>query len=741
MSRRIVSALTCAGLVAGVAALQLVMPRPVEAAQCGAPHVSSVSPSLASPGQTITVAGSGFTCGGQANGVSISVGGHGQNISAQPTDTQIQFVVPSGGVAGSVVETVSYPVLLGSQSQSSNTDRLLLMVPVAANNTATPGPGGGFTVSGSGFTMKDSNGNSYLFRITASAGGCGGLSVGGVSDTSVALTAPGSYCNQPVGLSITGYATSTKNATILTNTVGIGAGSLNVAPSPGGLSTGSAAPGDLVSFSGAGYGGSGSATLDGAGIGSNWSDNSISFTVQPNSTSGAVVFTRSDGHVINAGNLTVNSKVTGVSASRAQEGDTITIAGAGFGPGGSVSLGGTGLPVKGWSPTSIAVTIPAGTNGGDLTISPSNDALFTVPNGIAVMHLAGLKPGDGAPGATIGITGGGFGSNKGSVTIAGVNAPVTIWGDSTIAVVVPSIPKYAGNGGDDHIVVNVPGAASAMTAAFHVDPVPPPSPSSTPGQNTPGNTPGGVPTIDPITGLPTSGPSASPNGNAPSFIPPSSNGPIISIGPVPFHPAPKTSGPVNLVLTPGSQSADPGQDVPFTVTLTAFGQPVVGAPVDFLLVVVPGGDASVSPAKGVTDAQGKVSGVLHLSKRSGDHIILARSGQYSDEIKVTGRGLANTGGAGGGTDSGVGGGGGGSPQRTIIVAALLACLVLFLSGFGINVATARKPGAAVAAVATPRRSLGGTLVAIPVSAGSAAQFGVAMMVCSFGQLVAVMRRR
>src|SRR5207253_373769 len=254
--------------------------------------------------------------------------------------------------------------------------------------------------------------------------------------------------------------------------------------------------------------------------------------------------------------------------------------------------------VKSWSPTSIAVTIPAGAATGDLTVTPQNDAPSTVPNGITVMHLAALKPGNGVPGATIGITGNGFGSEKGSVSIAGVNAPVTIWGDSTIAVVVPSIPRYAGSGGDDHIVVNVPGAASAMSAAFHVDPVPPATPNSTPGQNTPGNTPGGVPTIDPITGMPTNGASASPtNGNAPSF----------------------------------------------------------------------------SPAKGVTDAQGKVSGVLHLSKRAGDHIILARSGQYSDEIKITGRGLANTGGAGGGTDSSVGGGGG-SPQRTIIVAALLACL-------------------------------------------------------------------
>lgn len=736
MSRRIANALAGAILLGGIAATHLA-PQTVEAAQCSAPHVSSVTNSLARPGDTITVSGTGFTCAGSSNGVSLAVGGTGQHITAL-NDSQMQFVVPAGGVAGSVVVTVSYPVLLGSQSQSSNTDRLLLMVPVAANNTATPGPGGGFTVNGSGFSM-----GGFLKGISASAGGCGGLAVGAISDTAVALTAPGSYCNQPVGLSITGYATSTKNATILTNTVGIGAGGLNVAPSPGGLSTGSGAPGDLVSFSGAGYGNSGSATLNGQGIGSNWSDNSISFTVQPSSSSGAVVFTRSDGRVINAGNFTVNSKVTGISESHAQDGDTVTISGSGFAGGGSVTLAGTGLPVKNWSPTSIEVTIPAGASSGDVVVSPQGNAPFTVPNGLTIMHIAAVKPGDGAPGATIGITGAGFGSQKGSVSIAGVNAPVTIWGDSTIAVVVPSIPKYAGSGGDDHIVVNVPGAANAMSAAFHVDPVPPPpTANSTPG-NTPGNTPGGIPTIDPITGLPTG--TASPtNGNAPTFIPPSSNGPIIQIGPVPFHPAPKVSGPVDLALTPSASTADPGQDVPFTVTLTAFGQPVVGAPVDLLLVVVPGGDASISPAKGVTDAQGKVSGVLHLSKRAGDHIILARSGQYSDEIKITGRGLANTSGAGGGTDSSVGGGGG-SPQRTIIVAALLACLVLFLSGFGINVATGRRPAVAAAtagtARATRRRSLGGSLVALPANAGSAAQFGLAMMVCSFGQLVAVMRRR
>ncbi|HEV7465086.1 MAG TPA: IPT/TIG domain-containing protein [Candidatus Dormibacteraeota bacterium] len=713
MNRRILSALTGATLLGGVLAANVAMPRTVAAAQCSQPHVSSVTNALAHRDESVTVSGSGFTCGGRGNGTSLTVGGSGQNITGL-ADNSITF--QASGAAGSVVVTVSYPVLLGSQSQSSNTERLLLMAPAAAQNTANPGPGGGFTVSGSGFTM-----GGFAKGITASA--CGqGLAVGPYSDTAVPISAPGSYCNGGVSLGITGYATSTRNATILTNTVGLDAGAINVAPSPGGLSTSAAAPGQVVSFSGAGYGNSGSATLNGVGIASAWNDNTISFTVQPASTSGAVMFTRGDGRQIPAGNLTVNSQIAGPTSARAQAGDTVTINGAGFGPGGTVTLGGTALGIKSWSPTSIAVTIPAGASGGDLTVTPQGTAPSTLPNGLAILRLGGLKPANGAAGSTIGITGGGFGSQKGSVTIAGVNAPVQLWGDGTIAVVVPSIPRFAG-GGDDHITVNVPGAASPLTAAFHIDP----TPASTPG-STPGNTPG-----DP-TGT------AAPNTNTPGFIPPSGDGPLIQIGPVPFHKTPKVAGPVDLALKSDQSAADPGVNIPFTVSLSAFGNPVVGAPVDLLLVVVPGGDASISPAKGVTDASGRVSGVLHLSKRAGDHIILARSGQYSDEIKVTGRGLVSTGGAGG-TDSGLGNVGGSSPQRTIIVAALLACLVLFLSGFGINLATARNPSAAAAATATPRRRVAGSLVAVPVNAGAAAQFGLAMMVCTVGQLVALARRR
>lgn len=714
MNRRLLGALTGAALLGGALAGSLTPQRALAAAaNCGAPHVANVANALDQPGHTVTVTGSGFTCGGNANSTSVSVG----STSVNPvtlSDGSLQFAAPNA--AGSVVVTINYTeacLLCGRRDLGSNTDHLFLLAPNSGGGTATPGPNGGFTVSGSGFTL-----GGYMRSISASA--CGqGLAVGAISDTSVALTAPGGYCSGGVTLTVTGYATDTHNASILTNPVQIGAGALNVQPSPGGLSTGAAAPGQVVSFSGAGYGTSGSATLNGVGIDSTWSDSSISFTVQPASTSGPVVFRRADGNTFNAGNLTVNSQIAGPTSARAQAGDTVTVNGAGFGPGGTVTLGGTALGIKSWSPTSIVVTIPPGATGGDLTVTPQGTAPSTLPNGLAILHLGALRPANGAAGSTIGITGGGFGSQKGSVTIAGVNAPVQLWGDGTIAVVVPAIPRFAGGGGDDHITVNVPGAASPLTAAFHIDPTPASAPGSTPGN------PDGT---------------AAPATSTPGFIPPSGDGPIIDIGSVPFHKTPKVAGPVDLTLTSDRSSADPGVNIPFTVSLSAFGNPVVGAPVDLLLVVVPGGDASISPAKGVTDAGGRVSGVLHLSKRAGDHIILARSGQYSDEIKVTGRGLVNTGGAGG-TDSGLGSVGGGGPQRTIIVAALLACLVLFLSGFGINLATARTSSTSAAATATRRRRVAGSLVAVPVTAGAAAQFGLAMVICTVGQLVALVRRR
>jgi hypothetical protein len=72
-------------------------------------------------------------------------------------------------------------------------------------------------------------------------------------------------------------------------------------------------------------------------------------------------------------------------------------------------------------------------------------------------------------------------------------------------------------------------------------------------------------------------------------------------------------------------------------TLLAAGQPVSGAPIAMSLLSRPGQDAAVTPATGTTDATGTFHGVLHLSQQSGDHLLLATSGLYSDEATIAGR--------------------------------------------------------------------------------------------------------
>jgi hypothetical protein len=168
---------------------------------------------------------------------------------------------------------------------------------------------------------------------------------------------------------------------------------------------------------------------------------------------------------------------------------------------------------------------------------------------------------------------------------------------------------------------------------------------------------------------------------------------------------------VSLKLESSKGTTDPGATVDFTVTLEAFGKPLVGAPVDLLMVIEPGADASLDPSHAVTDANGQVHGVIHLSRTPGDHIVLARSGIYSDEIRVVGRGAHNVVAAApepGGAASAPSG-----PSflqvRSPILWALASCLLLFGLGFGLNLATAPAAAGAGAGAAVARRGVGGSL--------------------------------
>jgi hypothetical protein len=204
---------------------------------------------------------------------------------------------------------------------------------------------------------------------------------------------------------------------------------------------------------------------------------------------------------------------------------------------------------------------------------------------------------------------------------------------------------------------------------------------------------------------------------------------------------------VNLTLSTAADTADPGQDVPFTVTLIAFGKPVAGATVDLTMVVVPGTDAKITPARAVTDAQGRVSGIVHLSKTAGDHIILAKSGTTSDEVRLVGRGAATSDSGSGGitsvTDVFTAG-----PSKMLLIVASAGCLVLFLTGFAIQMILPRRSRALVAQSATGggyvvsrrRRSLLGRIVRVPQAVAVLAQYTVLALIVVPAQLVARVHR-
>ena len=95
--------------------------------------------------------------------------------------------------------------------------------------------------------------------------------------------------------------------------------------------------------------------------------------------------------------------------------------------------------------------------------------------------------------------------------------------------------------------------------------------------------------------------------------------------------------PHQLTIAVGQPKGAPGSDIDFTVTLVLSGKPVAGAPVAMSILSAPGTDAKVTPGSGVTDASGTFRGILRLSNKAGDHLLLAQSGIYSDEVHVLGQ--------------------------------------------------------------------------------------------------------
>lgn len=626
---------------------------------CPTPQVTGVSPQVAAPGQQVTVTGQNLAPAGFCPNEQVTVGGTPiPTFSPAPDGSSLTFQVPKNQVVDGPVQVTIYRDGLGANP--SNADIVFVTQPTGTV-TFAPHVGQPVGVSGSNLDVGGFLAGPPVLTLTPIAGSCPStLTATQVSSSALAFPGLNAYCaSNPTVVAMTVYATTeAQQSRNLSQTfsVTVPVGPIDVAAQVTSVSPTVAAAGSAVTVQGSGFGSAGSAFVgsDRAQV-SRWTDRSVSLVVPDTAVSkAALVLVRSpDFAGIGAGTLEVVARIDSVAPTAAAVGDAVTLSGGGFGSTpGTVQLGSVSLPVTSWSPTSITVTVADGATSGALVVAPAQtDPPTTRPTLTIVPKLLGITPSHVVPGGVFEISGTSFGqpTSGDAVTVGGAPATVTLWGDHQIVVTTP--PSLAP--GRATVVVTVAGAPAPLSASIVVDPAPTPTPGKTP-----------TATSAPL--LPRPG------------------GPIVSQAPAPFRKPPHPDGPVALTLTPATDAASPGQEVALTVRIVAFGKPVVGAPVQFLMVYEPGTDASVSPASAVTDGNGIAHAVLHLSRTPGDHIVLARSGTYSDEIRV----VARRAGERSRTTSLLGttvSGGLSGPTRLLAAGAMSLCLVLFLTGFALQV--------------------------------------------------------
>jgi hypothetical protein len=348
--------------------------------------------------------------------------------------------------------------------------------------------------------------------------------------------------------------------------------------------------------------------------------------------------------------------------------------------------------------TQLAFTAPAFT---DPSVASPPNVSFTEPAGYVNVAWwpTSWGPHTVARGGTVTLSGSGFGPS-GSARIGGTNAPITAWSDHLIAFTVPCIAssaelmltRAADNTLHDNGFLTVLSGCDGGT--------PPPTPTPTGGG---GSTP--TPTPTPCCGggggsSPTPAPGGGNSGggsgsNPGSAVPVSSfaglvglleiNRSGLSFGGMIGSAIAGGANPKDLVLAFTSTQAATASDDAFTATLQLNGHPVTGAPLTLALLSAPDRDAKLKLGQTVTDAHGQVHGTLHLSGKPGDHLLLARSGIYSDEARVLGVTLTSASGVN--LPFGFGLNISGNP---LVIWLSLACALLVALGVLVNVEVLRR---------------------------------------------------
>ena len=324
------------------------------------PVITSISPSTAPAGTSITIAGTGF--GTSATTSIVSFNGTTATTTAW-TPTSIQATVPSVSPAGPVTVTMG-----GARSTGYP---FTLQVPVNTSLEPTSGaPGTTVTLTGSGFETQQ---------------GASAVRVGGVVAT------PTIWNDNRITFAVPALAASGTVVVVVNSTPSAGVPfTVTGPPAIGSLTPASGLPGSLVTIAGTNLSTAGTVTFAGTPASvKSWTTTSIVAAVPQTAVSGGVVVD-AFGVLSNGVPFTVSAApaITAVTPATGSAGQVVTISGSAFGASEGTSMvtfDGLLARVNSWSDTALSVVVPRDVSSGPVVVRvasrPSNAVTFSVPTG------------------------------------------------------------------------------------------------------------------------------------------------------------------------------------------------------------------------------------------------------------------------------------------------------------------------------------------------------------------------
>lgn len=441
---------------------------------CG-PYVTSVSPTAANPGTTVTIDGANL---GGATAVHFGTTlAASSSIAVNPAGTVLTVTVPT--LSGSPTVDITVTSARGTSPSSPTAEFTLDPPTVTSVSPGTGTAGRVVTVTGSGFSQATA------VQFGSTAVGAGNFTI--VSDTTITATTPAG----PAGVVDVTVANAAGTSTASS------ADHFTYPPVVSALSPTAGASGTTVTVSGAGFTTAtavhvGSTTLS-SGAFTIASDGIITLHA-PSGPSGTVAVTVTD-----AGGTSATSSadlftygapvVSAVSPSSGSGGSTVTVSGSGLANATGVQFGSSAVGAGSFtivSDTTITATAPSGpagvvdvtvTNAAGTSTASSADQ-FAYPPLISGLSV---QSGPVSGGSTITISGSGFSSipTSGAVSFGGVGTTYTVVSDSTITAVVPS-----DSSGTVNVTVTGTGGSSPTTSATQFSFQPAVSPPTTAVPNT-----------------------------------------------------------------------------------------------------------------------------------------------------------------------------------------------------------------------------------------------------------------